>query len=623
MRGRFPFLAGVCVTSVCLTAGSQQTFAQTPAAGAPVAEWTIGHPDLVLTLPEPYPVAAGGAASIRSFVLPSHTTEERHVRAIEFLPDRDGIVHHALIKIDTSGASRRIDAASAGVGFEGGSRSAQFPDGHMLRWTPGQQPDASEAARWTLPAGADVIVELHLTPSGQAESIRPRIGLTFAAERPARRPSVIRLSNQRLDIAPGDAGYIATDKYELPVDVDVVAAYPEAHRLARSLTGTAHLPDGQTLALLALPDWDDRSLPVSRFAPPIHLPRGTTIDIEYRYDNSERNPRNPHHPPRRVSFGPAAEAEMAELWLQVATASADDRTTLQADAAAKMLTDDIAGGERLAAASPNDARLKRELAFAYTAAGRYDEAVKQLEGVLKLNREAADGYYQLGTVLLRQGRLSDAERRFRQAIERQPQWPESHNDLGGIRFVRGDLAGALRAFDAAVAGDATNASAHFNRGRVLVALRRPTEAVAAFARARSLTPRDAEVITAMASATASTGDLDSAVRQYRDALVIAPDLVSALTDLAWLLATAAPRTAPRAAEAVRLAERAATLTQQQVPVVLDTLAVSYFASGRADDAIAAAELALEMAGIRGEKDAAKDIKRRLEMYRSLRNPTRR
>jgi len=54
--------------------------------------------------------------------------------------------------------------------------------------------------------------------------------------------------------------------------------------------------------------------------------------------------------------------------------------------------------------------------------------------------------------------------------------------------------------------------------------------------------------------------------------------------------------------------------------VLDTLAVSYFAAGRTDDAIKAGELALELAGIRDEKDAARDIKRRLESYRAYKNP---
>lgn len=621
MRGRHLLLIALGVAGFPSASSGQPVPApQSAAVRSQPGEWAIGQPDLVLSLPQPLAVPAGTPSQIRSVVVPSRTTEDRHVRAIEVRPDRDGVIRQVIIKIDTTGAARRIDEGTADIGFEGSSRSTQFPGGQFLRWTPGQRPDVSASARWTLPAGADIVLEFHLVPGSESASVGARVGLAFAPTRATSPSSLIRLSQPRLDIPSGDAAYVATDRYRLPVDVDVIAAYPDAHQLARSLTVTARLPDDRTVSLLEIADWNVRSLEGARYAPPIHLPSGTTIDMAVRYDNSERNPHNPHRPPRRVTFGPAADAEVADVWLQVTTASDENRATLDADAGPKMLADDVAGAEQLAAASPNDVRLKRELAFAYAASDRLADAVKQLEGMLKLNREAADGYYQLGTVLLQQGRLGDAERRFRQAIERRPQWSESHNNLGAIRFLRGDHAGALRAFDAAVASDATNARAHYNRGRALAAQRRPEEAVAAFARARTLAPRDAEVIAAQASATAAAGDLDLAVRQYREALAIAPDLLGALTDLAWLLATSQPRTAPRVAEAVRLAERAATLTQQQVPIVLDTLALSYFSAGRADEAIATAELALEMAGIRGEKAAAKDIKRRLETYRSFRNP---
>lgn len=583
-------------------------------------EWAIGQPDLVVSMPVPYAFPADGKDTIRSFVLATHTTDDRYVRAIEFKPDLDGAIHHANIKIDTTGSSRRLDDDEPGIGFDGSGRHAQFPDGQFLGWTPGQRPHLSDGHAWLLPAGADLVVELHMTPTGKAEAIRPRIGLSFTTARPARLPYMMRLGNQRLDIPPGEGDYVSTDTYQLPVDLDILAVQPHAHNLARSVSGTARLPDGQRVSLIEIVDWDFRWQDVYRYAEPIHLPRGTTIQMEYRYDNSERNLRNPHRPPRRVTFGQTTDAEMGDLWFQVMTASDDDRVALDADFGPKMLSEDTAGDELLAAAFPKDARIKRDLAYCYAAAGRFDDAITQLESALKLDQDSADGYYQLGTVLLQRRRFGDAEKRFRQAIERKPEWSESHNNLGAIRFLRGDLSGALRAFDAAIARDAANVQAHYNRGRVLAAQGKPAAAVQAFAGALKLKPRDADVMAASASATVSLGDVPGAERQYRQALQLSPDLVGALTDLAWILATSTPRTIARTAEAVRLAEHASRLTQQQVPIVLDTLAVTYFAAGRTDDAIAAAELALEMAGIREEKAAAKDIKRRLETYRTYRNP---
>lgn len=45
--------------------------------------------------------------------------------------------------------------------------------------------------------------------------------------------------------------------------------------------------------------WQD----VFRFWQPGFLPAGTTIAMEYVYDNSRQNPRNPLDPPRRVTYG--------------------------------------------------------------------------------------------------------------------------------------------------------------------------------------------------------------------------------------------------------------------------------------------------------------------------------
>jgi hypothetical protein len=39
--------------------------------------------------------------------------------------------------------------------------------------------------------------------------------------------------------------------------------------------------------------------------------------MEFTYDNSAANPRNPNHPPRRVGWGPESTDEMAGLHLQV------------------------------------------------------------------------------------------------------------------------------------------------------------------------------------------------------------------------------------------------------------------------------------------------------------------
>jgi tetratricopeptide (TPR) repeat protein/mono/diheme cytochrome c family protein len=584
----------------------------------PAADWELGIPDLIVAMPEPYLMPADGPDTIRTFVIPAVSSRDRYVRGIEFHPESIGVVHHANIKVDVTGSTRRIDAVDGEPGFDGSGPAAQFPDGQFLGWTPGQRPLVSEATAWALPAGADLVIELHMTPSGRQQAVQCRIGLLFTDVPPRRTPYMLRLSNQRLDIPAGASPYTSTDRYVLPVDVDVLAVQPHAHNLARAVTAAARLPDGRIENLIDIGDWDFRWQDVYRFTKPMRLPRGTALEMSYAYDNSERNPRNPFRPPRRITFGQTTNSEMGDVWLQVMTVAPDDRAALHRDFGPKMLRDDVAGQEMMVAAHPADSRIRRDLAYDYAAVGRIEDAVAELERSLELDRGSADGHFQLGTLLLNERRLSEAAPRLQRAVELEPGWADAHNNLGAVHLLLGDVTEATRAIDTAIALDPRSAAAHFNRGRLLARQGRPSDALAAYLESLRSKPNDPETLAALAAAYVATGDVPAAVRAYRDALQLQPGLVGALTDLAWILARSEPPDKERAEEAVRLAERAAAQTRDASAIVLDTLAASYLAAGRVDDAISTAERAMAVARAMGDAKAAGDIGARLETYRSRR-----
>ena len=224
----------------------------------------------------------------------------------------------------------------------------------------------------------------------------------------------------------------------------------------------------------------------------------------------------------------------------------------------------------------------------------------------------------LGTLLLGRRRLDEAAVSLERAVTLKPDWSESHTNLGAVWFLRGDRAAALRAFDEALRRNPANAQAHYNRGRVLAAEGRPAEALVAFKESLRWKPADPETLTAAGAVLVATGQVLDATAYYRDALRVQPDFVSALTDLAWILASAEPVEKARADEAVKLAERAATLTSFDNAIVLDTLGASYFAAGRVDDAIRTAERAVGVADRHGETQAVRDITGRLNSYRRSR-----
>ena len=108
------------------------------------------------------------------------------------------------------------------------------------------------------------------------------------------------------------------------MDVEAYGARGHAHYLAHDMKMTATLPDGSTRGLLWISDWDFGWQDSYFFKTPFTLPKGTRIDSELVYDNSETNPRNPNAPPKRVKWGLGTLDEMGSLTLLITTSSRQD-----------------------------------------------------------------------------------------------------------------------------------------------------------------------------------------------------------------------------------------------------------------------------------------------------------
>jgi len=135
--------------------------------------WRLGPPDLVVTMAEPYILAASGSDVLRNFVVPLPVETVRYVRGIEFRPGNRRVVHHANMRVDRTGAARRADEDDRDAGFDGFITAGNFPDGHFLGWTPGQLPPlVSGALAWRLDPGSDLVIQLHMQPSETAQPVQ-------------------------------------------------------------------------------------------------------------------------------------------------------------------------------------------------------------------------------------------------------------------------------------------------------------------------------------------------------------------------------------------------------------------------------------------------------------------
>ena len=360
--------------------------ASLPAPPAISSTWQLGPPDLIASPARPYTLVPGGHDVYRNLVIRLAAPGTRYVRAMEFMPGA-APVHHAVIRIDTQRLSRADDGADGEPGFDGmAATGVQDPDGHFLGWAPGRGPIvAPDNLPWVLTEGSDLVIELHLMPGATPVAVQPAIGLFFTDRAPAKSPVMLVMGSKAIDIPAGAPDYTIEDRYTLPVDVEVLSVYPHAHYLGREMDARAVAPDGTARPLIHIRQWSFSWQQDYRFVTPIALSQGTTIVMTYSYDNSAGNKKNPNQPPRRVTWGPQSHDEMGNLGVQVVTRSPADSARLAESFARHAAAIDVAGGETLVKADPQSASHAALLGISYVRAGRFADAIPQLERALRLD----------------------------------------------------------------------------------------------------------------------------------------------------------------------------------------------------------------------------------------------
>ncbi len=415
--------------------------------------WELGPPDLVMSLPSAYVLPAEGRDIYRNFVVPIPVLENRYVRAVEFRPGNAKVVHHAFVNVDSSRQSRYLTRGSQPPGFDGMQLppSVQMPMGQFLGWQPGKPAMQSpEGLSWPLQKGSDLVLQLHMRPSGKPETVLPSVGFYFTEIPPTNTLYRLQLARYTIDIPPGEKDYRVENSYVLPVDVDLLRINPHTHYLGNRLEGWATLPDGTRKDLLLIKNWDFNWQGDYAYQEPIYLPKGTALAMRFSFDNSAENIRNPNQPPKRVQFGLQSSDEMAELWFQVLPRSRSDLAVLSQDAFAKFTRDSIESLKIRLQANPQDSRLHARLGSALYALGEAGEGLQHLRTAAELDPRDPLPHSQLGAIYLHQQQLSQAEKEFEAVLRSDPEDHEAYGSLGLIRMSQRRYAEAAALFEQAL-----------------------------------------------------------------------------------------------------------------------------------------------------------------------------
>ncbi len=417
------------------------------------AGWQLGQPDLIVKLPQSYTLRAEGKDVYRNFVVPIPVTGTHYVKGVEFLPDNWRVIHHAFFNVDRTRQSRRQAEKENPPGFDGMRLpdNARMPGGQFLSWQPGRLASmGSEGLPWVLEKDTDLVMQLHMHPSGKPETIQPSLGFYFTDRPPTNSPFRVNLSSFIIDIPAGAKDYVIEDKYVLPVDTDLLRIMPHTHYLGKELQGYAILPDGTKKWLLMIKDWDFNWQGDYRFAEPIFLPKGTTLCMHFSYDNSDENVHNPSHPPKRVKYGLETTDEMCELWFQVMPRDVKDLSVLGRDFYGKLARVIVDYNEYLVRVNPRDAVAQTKLGRALMALGRIPEAFEHLTTAVQIDPDNDKAHYELGFMYMRQGRTAEAKMEFLAVVRVNPADYEAQGSLGGIYLREGNAAAAAEQFQKAL-----------------------------------------------------------------------------------------------------------------------------------------------------------------------------
>jgi tetratricopeptide (TPR) repeat protein len=238
-----------------------------------------------------------------------------------------------------------------------------------------------------------------------------------------------------------------------------------------------------------------------------------------------------------------------------------------------------------------NADLVRDLAGAELQVHLVDRAIDRVQELTATSPDDSASYSLLGLALKQAGRHVEAEQSLRRALELEPAQPQASLQLADILLRSGRIDEAEKA------------------------LQDSLSLLHSITVTRDTQQWTGELNSQLGDVLLAKKDLSGAIGYYQAAIESTPDQFSANNNMAWLLATEPDPAIRDPEKAIRLAEHANNLPGGMDQGSLGTLAAAYAAAGRMDEAIRTAEQALAMAEAKGDAASAAQLRTQLELHR--------
>ena len=295
------------------------------------AAWNIPQPDIVLKMPAAINIPARGTIEYTYEIVPTGFTEDKWVRMSQVLPSSPQHVHHAVVYIRPPD-SPWLRSAPIGIPFSASTlhdpklvNDSHWTDSDMLLvYAPGSSPDNwPEGMAKMIPAGSDLIFQMHYTTNGKPATDQTSAGIIFAKQPPQQRVITLQLTNDSFLIPPGADDYPVEVHGTLPNDATLLSLFPHMHLRGKRFEYNIVHPDKTKETLLRV-NYDFHWQLSYKLAEPRPLKAGTTLQAIGWFDNSPNNPHNPD-PSKVVRWGDQTSDEMLVGFFDIAVPAGIDK----------------------------------------------------------------------------------------------------------------------------------------------------------------------------------------------------------------------------------------------------------------------------------------------------------
>jgi mono/diheme cytochrome c family protein len=261
--------------------------------------WQIGKPDVVLTMGREFNVPAEGVVNYQYFLVPTGFTEDKWIQAAEVRPGNRLVVHHVIVfVVNTESLRRRLSLFGEGgidglVGTAPGEEAIVLPDG----------------VGRLVKAGSILVLQMHYTPNGTAQTDRTSVGLVFSRKPIEKSAGGGAAMNRRFAIPPGDPNYEVRSAYEFKEDSHIMNLMPHMHVRGKDFECRLIYPDGTSKVILSVPRYSFNWQTRYELKEPVAAPKGSRLVCVAHFDNSSTNKWNPD-PTKTVRWGPQTWDEM-------------------------------------------------------------------------------------------------------------------------------------------------------------------------------------------------------------------------------------------------------------------------------------------------------------------------